>query len=46
MHHCIADAPWSDVAVLKTIIDCTLAVTGMIDTIEACIIDDSGLSQK
>ena len=46
MHHFIADAPWSDDAVMKTVIDYALPIIETSEPIETWIIDDTGLPKK
>ena len=46
MHHFIADAPWNDREVLRTIRDYTLPFIEETGPIEVWIIDDSGIPKK
>lgn len=46
MHHFIADAPWSDDAVMQKIIDYALPIIETLAPIEAWIVDDTGFPKK
>src|SRR5689334_8498320 len=46
LHHLVADAPWEDAAVLKTVREYALAALTQHGPIQAWIIDDTGMPKK
>jgi SRSO17 transposase len=46
MHHFIADAPWSDEAVMRAIIEYTIPIIETNAPIDAWIVDDTGFPKK
>lgn len=46
MHHFIADAPWSDEAIMKAVTDYALPAIETLEPIHAWIVDDTGLPKK
>jgi SRSO17 transposase len=46
LHHVVADAPWSDEALLRQVRDCVLPVMEKNSPIVAWIIDDTGFPKK
>lgn len=46
MHHFIAEAPWSDDAVMEAVRDYTLPAIETMEPIQAWIVDDTGLPKK
>lgn len=46
LHHLVADAPWDDGAVLKTVREYVLAAIEGREPIEAWIVDDTGIPKK